>query len=660
MEIELDRLRANLVRAFAIPSDASILEAGGGYGAITGVLAARGRHVTVWDTSAKRCRIIARKNAGRENLSLYSGDFYAFCEEIRADRDRSGSGFDFITCIGPMQNADRICQGASSCAEIFRLLLSLLNQTGSMLILLQDIREYRALTSWIRHFGLKESVYYVSPDADYPLEISSERWLSERHSQDSYSGIKNGREAVLLLLTRTQESRAGLLYAKFSNERAAEYALYTSVCQENFSDSMQQKVKLTDSAQTERYVEKTALTEEGQAHVQRIFTLYGKLSEMYNGRLLINRCEQTDNRCSVRFAYLQGETYETYLDRILLEQGPDACEKALSDYMEMVVPKQLEVPFTETDEYTEIFGDLPDAWKNGSLRTLPISDLDLIPANVIRSENGNTLIDYEWTFEFPVPSDFLRYRILFYYLRGRDIRKGLDQERIYKKIGIDVKKREYFASMEDSFQRWITRDMVPVRDLLKESNAATQESNPEPVRNLRVYFSNSGDAAFSEDNSEEYPMEDGRISMEITLPGTVKYVRLDPGDYPGILRINQLCIDGKPPVLIRTNGVPVLQDIKTNEIKIGQISSGHAQNILDVFFSIEDPYVVICRSDRTQANRYSDYTLMLDLCFQEERPDYLQPLADYQKQRQTRDTGIMRSLCSFRLRMKNRKEHAFK
>ncbi|MGN0361331.1 MAG: class I SAM-dependent methyltransferase [Bilifractor sp.] len=657
METELDRIRANLVRAFSIPPDASILEAGGGYGAITGVLADRGRHVTVWDTSAERCRINAKKNAERDNLSLYAGDFRVFCDLMRADH--KGSGFDFIICIGPMQHAWKIWPGPSPHTEIFRSLVSLLNQDGSMMILLQDIREYRELMSEIGQSGLQQSVYYVSPDADYPLEISSERWLSERHSQDSYSGMNHGREAVLLLLTRTQGSRAELLYAKFSNERAPEYALYTSVWQEQTSDSVQQKTKTTESVQSGRYVEKTALTEEGQAHIQRIFTLCGKLSEMYKGRLLINQCEQTDTSCSVRLAYLQGETYETYLDRILLEQGPEACEKALSDFLEMVVPEEEEIPFTETDKYSEMFDFLPDAWKTDSLKTLPVSDLDLIPANVIRSENGNTLIDYEWTFMFPIPSDFLRYRILFYYLRGREIRHSMNQERIYNRVGFDQEKRRLFACMEDSFQKWLTHGMIPVRELLEHAKAEASGVQTERIQNLRIYFSGFGKAAaFTEENSKEYPMKNGRIALEISIPENVENIRLDPGDYPGILRVNRLCIDGKPPVVVRTNGVPVLQNPDTGIIQVGQKSSEYPQHISAVYFGEADPNIVICRTSVGKDRIHPKSILSLDLCFKEEEPEFLQPLQDYQKQEQ--DAEKKHNRGSLWDRMRRRKEYSSK
>ena len=61
----------------------------------------------------------------------------------------------------------------------------------------------------------------------------------------------------------------------------------------------------------------------------------------------------------------------------------------------------------EIERYQKVFGEI----------TLPVSvpfakgvDIDLIFANIMVQGNTWTVIDYEWTFDFPVPVDFLLWR----------------------------------------------------------------------------------------------------------------------------------------------------------------------------------------------------------------------------------------------------------
>ena len=44
-----------------------------------------------------------------------------------------------------------------------------------------------------------------------------------------------------------------------------------------------------------------------------------------------------------------------------------------------------------------------------------MSNIDLVPANILILKDRQVVIDYEWTFDFPVPADFILYRMIHYY-----------------------------------------------------------------------------------------------------------------------------------------------------------------------------------------------------------------------------------------------------
>ena len=54
-----------------------------------------------------------------------------------------------------------------------------------------------------------------------------------------------------------------------------------------------------------------------------------------------------------------------------------------------------------------------------------MSNIDLVPANILILKDRQVVIDYEWTFDFPVPAGFILYRMIHYYLESDGKRRVL-------------------------------------------------------------------------------------------------------------------------------------------------------------------------------------------------------------------------------------------
>ncbi len=97
-----------------------------------------------------------------------------------------------------------------------------------------------------------------------------------------------------------------------------------------------------------------------------------------------------------------------------------------------------------------------------------VTDLDLIAQNVIRGNDGKvSVIDYEWTFDFPIPADFVVYRMLFFLKPGHFGAAGLSFEKLCERYGISEKAAYIYSHMEEEFQKYVsgelsTREMVGV------------------------------------------------------------------------------------------------------------------------------------------------------------------------------------------------------
>ena len=84
-----------------------------------------------------------------------------------------------------------------------------------------------------------------------------------------------------------------------------------------------------------------------------------------------------------------------------------------------------------------------------------MSNIDLVPANILLQDSEVSVIDYEWTFRFPIPCNFILYRMIHYYLESDGKRAVLRDLDFYKKAGISEKELEIYAEMERNFQKYM-------------------------------------------------------------------------------------------------------------------------------------------------------------------------------------------------------------
>ena len=69
----------------------------------------------------------------------------------------------------------------------------------------------------------------------------------------------------------------------------------------------------------------------------------------------------------------------------------------------------------------------------GGLTCTDVTNIDMICDNVVMTR-PYTLLDYEWTFEFPVPCEFVLYRIIHYYIQTHKVREVLNAAGFYEKL----------------------------------------------------------------------------------------------------------------------------------------------------------------------------------------------------------------------------------
>lgn len=303
-----------------------------------------------------------------------------------------------------------------------------------------------------------------------------------------------------------------VIYTKYSNGRGPAFAIRTSMVQEAEG----------------RLLYKESEYPAGEAHIRHIAEAAEALGKSWKDtEFLVNRCTLEGNR--IRLEFLKGNTLEEELDRLVEKGKLEAAEKRILEVI-MRIRRTAGCKFQMTPEFAEIFGcqEIPE----GTDGVNP-ADVDMIFSNLFPDENGSIhVIDYEWTFFFPIPVDFIIYRALHYYLESASKRKKLKEfVDFYGKVGIMPKQQKIYERMERQFQQYIQEGYVSNGDLYhimgKDAVPLHELLTDRQKRRMQIYF-NDG-SGFREESS--YFLEQGykeEITESIQIPAGTKEVWIDP------------------------------------------------------------------------------------------------------------------------------------
>ncbi len=335
-----------------------------------------------------------------------------------------------------------------------------------------------------------------------------------------------------------------ILFSKYSNERAPRFRIRTDI--------------LTREAlgTGEKWVRKSPCSSEARDHVRGIYESCRRLSADLDGTgLLVNRCELRDG--AAEFPFLEGETLEERLDGLLKRGKLEELKAEIGRYFSMFSGET--VPFQETEAFRRVFGSISFE-EPQTCRT--VSDIDMIFSNALASGEGYELIDYEWTFDFPIPVKYIQYRCLYYYILGNSKRDELTRGNLYREFGISRGEQERFEEMERGFQSYmlgnytpvwklydeVSQGVIPVLPLVKRESARRREQEVE------VYFDDGrGFGTWSMRKYTSGPGEEGRISLRIPLPEGTKALRVDPCGHRSVVRLERLR-QGGAKLSFRSNG----------------------------------------------------------------------------------------------------------
>ncbi|MBD5444165.1 MAG: class I SAM-dependent methyltransferase [Lachnospiraceae bacterium] len=542
----LSELRENIVDWLPITKDMKVLEVGSGCGAITGALSRKAKEVTCIELSKKRSLINAYRHMDCENVTIHVGNFQDIEPDLPCD-------YDYICLIGVFEYGQAYIASSDNPYEDYLNILGRHKKTDGHIVIAIENKlglKYWAgckedhLGTWfsslegypdggvVRTFtkdtlvkiagncGFREiSMYYPYPDYKFMTSLYSDSRLPK--AGELSSNLRNFDRERLLLFdeklvfdTLISEGQFPLFsnsymmvlgpeidikYAKYSNDRANEYKIKTTL---NHCKT---------AGKTVKKIEKHALSSESQEHIEKINKGYEKLSERFAGsKLKINKC--TLHSVYAELEYLEGKTLEEYLDECLEKNDLDKFHMLFDEYLERI-------------SYNE---------------ELPITDYDLIFSNILVSPDGAwNIIDYEWTFDKQVDTKEIAFRAVYCYLLENERRNKLNLDLILQKLGITEENAAFYRQQEMRFQKYVTgkrMSMPEIRDAIGQPIYSISElpmlTPIEKQKGMIQIYEDMG-SGFSEEHS--FFLEDDRIENEefkLLVEEGIKTLRIDPcSDY---------------------------------------------------------------------------------------------------------------------------------
>ena len=589
----LSRIRQNIVGSAHLNKEMSVLEIGAGCGAITGALAKKASKVTCIELSKKRSMINAYRNSDCDNVEILVGNF----QDIEKDIDK----FDCITLIGVFEYADAYIKSENPYTEFLNIIKKHLKPNGRILIAIENkfglkyfagCREdhfgtfFEGIENYTNSSGVKTftkreleemfdetglvgySFYYPYPDYKFTTRLYSDEYLPKIGELNT--NLQNFDRDRLLLFdeakvfdTVINEGMFGaysnsffvevgfnyipveenIIFTKYSNDRDEQFCICTDIVKNSFGD---------------KYIRKYGVSEKSKAHIENIVKWSDELNKQYSGSKL-SVCESYMDGKSAKSAFLSGKTLEEIADDYICGGRVDKAEALIKDYIEIIQERNANEAFKITPQFKEIFGDVEFEVEMHSGK---INDIDMVLNNVIDDGEKWRLIDYEWTFDFPIPVEYIIYRILHYYIATNNSRRKIKLENFIK---ISEKDLNIFKQMEVNFQKYVKGSHTPLYELYKEIGK-------EAVNVCSVLGDIGQNITIYRDFGEGYSQEKALMMRKIPKSGNnyevswkvesgVKKYRFDPCEHGCGIKIEKVLANGRIQIPYSTNGKQIRENI---------------------------------------------------------------------------------------------------
>ncbi len=465
--ISFSTARKYLLDWVPFAENSSVLEYESGVGALTGMLADKADKVTCIEKNEKYTEINRIRNKDRNNIRYLRN-----VDEV-GDEEK----FDYIIMV----NVNSALTEVDSKKEIEKLIAksgSYLKKNGVLILAVNNNESIHLLSGGVlgtddepydgkkgiskqdllaileRNMFTHTKFYYPMDNAIFPMCIYSDELLPNEGdipnqvfdiSEQSFrmfdetkifdQTIRNktfDRYAnSFLVFASESELQMNVIYCKNNYNRSSQYQTKTLICKEN----------------EELVIYKKALNPCAQSHIQRFGAAHKLIADLYPE---IQVLPADMNKNEVTYKFINGISLDD-----AIRAKSDSVDAYINNIKKCIaivfkVNTKYESTFQRTEQFREIFGDTEVL----SVNAVCPCNLDMALDNMIIDATGKIkLYDYEWVVDFPVPENYVIFRMLcrLYDKYKEEICTKYSLESFIACFGIEKKEYDIYRKMEDAF-----------------------------------------------------------------------------------------------------------------------------------------------------------------------------------------------------------------
>ena len=463
----LTNTRANIVNWYPFKKDASVLEIGCGFGAITGTLCKKCKRVTAVELSERRATGALLRCREYDNLEIIVGNLndIQFTEK-----------YDYITLIGVLEYQGKYTKTDNPYVDFLKTIKALLKPDGKLLIAIENqfgikywcgtredhtgipfdgMNNYVLSNSGIRTFSksklekvIKEAgfkntyFYYPMPDYKLPKIIYSEKRLmsdaADKYEVKPYSSV--GNDTVMAVETELYKELAdNNVFEFFANSFMVECSdiddmgeIIYAKCNSTRFEEFQLGTRIT------RYdtVEKFILNYKSARNM--LITNIDNTIELSERNVNVVKFASKDED-TITSELIKGTPIHTIINEAISANNKEKIFEVIDTLWEEIQKSSEEVNAEENIMYT--FGETFPQKDYGRINRKGY--LDLITRNAFMDEGEVTWIDQEWTLE-NVPARYIMYRLINYlYVDCSEIERVIQQAELWYRYEISTDVEEY-------------------------------------------------------------------------------------------------------------------------------------------------------------------------------------------------------------------------
>lgn len=488
----LSYLRENLFNWYPFNKDANLLEIGAGCGALTGLFCNNVSKVTSVELTDRRSQIIYNRHKDYPNLEIFPGNLnnMEFSEK-----------FDYIILCGVLEYSTQFTQTDNPHVDFLKKIKSMLSENGVILVAIEnriglkyfsgskedhlakcfigidnypDTNRVKTFSRFELEEVIKEAgfnnykFFYPYPDYKFPniihtddlveempvltnapnydlqkIKLFDEGELNLALSKDNISKYFANSFLVELRNSDKCQNSDNIMYSKLSAFRNEEFRTGTIIHEKD----------------DEIVVSKFPLNTASKKHVENMHNYskknFGKIkcldSVLENKNLIYNYIDKLNLSHILTELLLKDPTKKQAIEEL----------KKIYNAMELYSSKKDDY---HTSEFSKVFGN---EQINEPLHCHEISNADLVLNNLFYVNDEIVAIDYEWCFDFPIPVEYIFWRLLYVESKQNDVfDKYFTIEEIFHNLKFNKEWMHTFKDWENHFMAYVGGPRLPKQNIV--------------------------------------------------------------------------------------------------------------------------------------------------------------------------------------------------